>query len=1522
MGTSNKQNSDLLAKGGGNATSGGVSMQASVAASIAVQALIGDSTDGRLGLGAAKPISVLAESEIPVDDIAIETDAKGWVFIQSKNSLSGGTTTLTSEFGKTCDEIARLWMLTSSGDGKHGWNRPLQYGQDAIVIAIGPTSSGTFKTHLHQALNAVRARSIQTLNGEAEKARKAFETLLGKAFAAHGLTSGLDVNEVMKFVHVLTFDFAGTDRSLAETRIATHLDEPDKARAAFKVIEKLCQDTMTARSRCDVDDIRTELAANGLPVKSATPSVSEKLSGIQSSVDALTAATRPVSENTYITDEALRQLKHLRQSRFFTPAPDLKLACLALCKSVENGDLISASSKAKQSIFAWCGRILTAVDIEEAKRLTAMAERFGTSDETRIARAFLLGHTSETERATALAALAPLRTSESYAAALIIASLHVKPADALQWLGATGLDIDEFHPDGKFRILGMQMQAGDWSAALSTVNALTDEDYAETPGLLLQAANTFLGQAAHPDFRKQLDLPLPQDPKDYPLRDDPVSREFRGKAILLYKRTASELTKLNAGEASAIASDRALWLELRDPLSHAAALTELQDSMNDEQVRLRRVPLAVAFNLKLNSQAIEADIERAFALSGGHSADAAMARLAISLRKKPAEVIIDFERYRGQLTAYYTPIYINALEIEALAKAGRASEARAKLATIRSTLEPPIATRLESIIDETEGADPVASREQDYNTNPAISTLLLFVDELRRARDFQRLAEYGEKLFSELNDVSSAETYVSALFEIKADGEIVEFSKNNPDIANASAVIRTSLVWAHYRLGNFCEAKALLDSFPTSRNDRNDRELGMMIAIASGDWSALGTFVESEWSNREDRQPDELLRAGVLAQRIGIAARSQELVREAARRANDDPSILVKAYNIASSSGWEDNEDIHVWLRTAIEKSGEDGPIQRFDLKDIMNEQPRWDQQMDNLWNLLLRGEVPIFAAAQASRRTLLDLTLRPALANRSETDPRKRSLIFSFSGGRSAFAVPGKSIGLDITAIISLAIVGHIGRVLDWCESAHIAHTTLSWLFEERSKLAFHQPTQVQKAKEVKKLLDTGKLHRFEGGAGSPAVEHEAGKDVASYILAAQTLDNEAQIQKIVIRSYPLPKPGSLLEELADLSGLEHHFAGCVDLLDALRAAGGVTEIEYTNALSYLQLQEKPWPHTPKVQAGATLYLDDLTVSYLQYTGLLARLAPAGFKPFITSAEAQRADELTNFDMLGSEARDMVESIQLALRDGIQSGKVKVGYLVQGDREDQDELHPCHLMTADTPTVDAIIVDDRFINKHERINHAPTATTIELLTTMAKDGALSHLQLTDAKTRLRQAGTIFVPHNPGEILELLNAAPVSQGHVQETAEVRAVRESITRIRMTDALQLPAEAPWMDDLLRELLSVIKGQWDTHIPDEQARARANWALKLLDTRGWAHRSPTTAIGSADRYRALVMGLMVSPSTSTSVRDRYWKWLEDSVLKEFKEEQPQSYNEMLATVRSVINSEVEKGLPLDGLGSRDE
>jgi hypothetical protein len=137
----NQRKKTLLATGGGNATAGGVTFQASVAASIAVQAINATSIDGRLGLGAAKPTIIGLETDAPVDDILIGTDADGWVFFQAKNRLQNSAS-LTSELGKACDEFARIWILTQTGIGARGWDRPMVQGRDAMVIAVGPTTSG------------------------------------------------------------------------------------------------------------------------------------------------------------------------------------------------------------------------------------------------------------------------------------------------------------------------------------------------------------------------------------------------------------------------------------------------------------------------------------------------------------------------------------------------------------------------------------------------------------------------------------------------------------------------------------------------------------------------------------------------------------------------------------------------------------------------------------------------------------------------------------------------------------------------------------------------------------------------------------------------------------------------------------------------------------------------------------------------------------------------------------------------------------------------------------------------------------------------------------------------------------------------------------------------------------------------------------------------------------------------------------------------------------------------------------
>ena len=51
------------------------------------------------------------------------------------------------------------------------------------------------------------------------------------------------------------------------------------------------------------------------------------------------------------------------------------------------------------------------------------------------------------------------------------------------------------------------------------------------------------------------------------------------------------------------------------------------------------------------------------------------------------------------------------------------------------------------------------------------------------------------------------------------------------------------------------------------------------------------------------------------------------------------------------------------------------------------------------MWELLEKGDTPIFAAGQLLNRSLLSFYLMPALSNLEERDVRRRSMIYAFSG-------------------------------------------------------------------------------------------------------------------------------------------------------------------------------------------------------------------------------------------------------------------------------------------------------------------------------------------------------------------------------------------------------------------------------------------------------------------------------------------------------------------------------------------
>ncbi len=1250
----------------------------------------------------------------------------------------------------------------------------------------------------------------------------------------------------------------------------------------------------------------------------------EEVVGAKDEIKSAIAASAANVENPIISAETERRLSILLKSRNVVGFKT-ENATKTLLQDLLSGELTSTSKSTKSIALAWCSRILASLDPTAARSAYNAARSMGNGDETKIAEAFL--HLFESnDKLEALANISALDAPSARTASLIIAGHDVDPNDTIQWFENSGLQITDLDSHGKFYLIQKRLEMKDWDMARADADRVTDEDFQNTPVLLITSAIVSLAHAIHPELRETILYQLPETLNDIPLADNAEAKELRLKALEFYNRAAQILRDLNCIRASHIAADSALALALRDPSSRAVALKELQDSMSRTEDRLRRLPTALHYKLNLDMDAVEEEVDQAMVLSGGRSEEGITARFAIAMSKpEPLETANYLAKHRADLTGYYRPEYIASIEIEALARSGDLSGAKTKLKALRdSGAGQKVLGTLERIIDEADGADPIGVREKQYQESGNLSDLLALVQTLREQGAFPKLVTFGKQLFDETKDLPHAITYSQALYEEGHDEEIIALARTYPELVDSSVELQSLLSWAHYRLGDLRSSTAALDKLRAVRDESNDRHLWVNITVASGNWSALAEFVEAEWSNRADRQAAELLRAGQIAQQIGSISRSKELIAAAAEEAIADSNaeILLGCYGAAISSGWEIRAEVSDWFGKAIELSGEDGPIQRVGLNELAEQQPEWAKREDSVYESLLTATSPMFAAARTLNRTLLDFFLVPSLLNTKEEDVRRRSLIFSFSGARPIIRSESKKLALDVTSLITLGLANRLKYVIDSHDAVVIAHTTLGWLFKERERLKFHQPSQVEKAREILQLVSDEVVRQFEGTTTPANLEKEVGVDMAQFLVAAKTLEQPDGANKVVVRPYPVSKPGTLMDEIADTSGYEDHLAGCSDLVEALSKQGRLTAAEEESARAYLSLHEKPWPHKATIEPGATLFLDDLAVSYLQFLGLMNPTKLAGYNVFVAKSHLDRANALVKHETISAEAEQLIEDLRATLSEGLDSGKVQLTSVDARQRDDDlfdIANHPTLLLLRRAKDIDAFVIDDRHYNPHARANtdngEKDLLTSIDVLHGLVERGSMTSSQLQDDLAALRRAGFVFVPNRPDEIIHLVKSATVVDGVLNETGELRAIRESVLRIRMTDVLQLPNETIWTDGLTLSLIQAIREQWSDEIDDTTARAKSTWLLRLLDVRGWSHRNPIDGPQAEERYQALLQMLMMHPEASEAPLNRYLLWIEETVLAQFSEEHPEAYGRLVENVERLICESADR-IPLGG------
>lgn len=1227
----------------------------------------------------------------------------------------------------------------------------------------------------------------------------------------------------------------------------------------------------------------------------------------------------PSPSISIVDDKIFEQLDRIKKARFFAEFL-LEEHLLGFVEQLLNGDYQYGSKHVKSVTMAWCARLLSTGQYKErSNELLKIAREYDFVEEIAIAEAFLIAASGDYPES--LRKLMILESPEANSASLRIVN-NQADIDTLEWYEKSALTFKDLDPEGQMLLLQQLIENGQWTKALEYSNTLDDNSYNSTPALLQIVAMINLAQAVPDEFKTFIVSQIPFEVRDFPLASIESALYCRRQAQTLFQQFSSVAQEFQLKDTANIAADYALWLELRDPQEHTNAINVLKISMQHASPSLRKLNFALQFDLELDYEMVEKEIERQTARSGGKSIDAAFARFALIFKQKSSQDILNYiERHRIQLESNLNKKGLWLIEVEILAKTGIVKGAEERLALLISNgLSETEENRLRNIINEQAGENLVEAYKMQYEASNSLNNLNNLISQLENQSEWGQLCKYLPICFEHTKSLVDAERLARAFQENNQFTELEKFLSKYQEFLEQSDQLRMLWGWILYRKGLLVEAENELVKLKAKHDHQTYRDLEINLIITSGKWEAFFPFIENEWGNRDQRTSQELMRSANIALSIG-SPRSKDLLITAVEKANNDPIILAGAYFFASRAGWENDTLAGIWLHIAMQHSNNTGPLQQISLEELAEHIPVWNDLESDMWRQVYEGNTPLYVAAHLMNKTLLDLYMLPALHNPSEEDVRRRLLIPAYSGNRETLLCTSSTIGMDVTSLLTLTQLDLLAVINKFFEVIYIPHSTLSWFFEEKQKITFHQPSRIKAANTLRDFLSRRKLHTFQSlSMYDSDLAIDVGEDLASFIAEAQITGDR---QKLVITTYPVHRLNSFMREETDLSPYYPYLCSSLSLIEFLQNKGLLTIPEVERAISYLSLHDKKWPEEPIISSNSILYLDNVCVTYFQHLGILEKLAQAGFEVYISNHAIEESNGLLGYDKLTSMLNKHIDSLRIFLSKGLQTGKIKLGRMPDIDDKDFGTLkyHPTSELIefSKESNLQTIIIDDRAINKHLRLTsegkEVTLLTTFDLINTLSTYGIISLQQTFEYHTKLRQYGYMFVPISKEELSSHLNATTVFESEVNETAELKAIRENLLRIRMSSFLQLPQEAYWLSNLMQTLRIVLQEQWGHGIDVQVSIAKSNWIIDQLDLRGWAHcQTSDGGIWMATFSPGVqLLALVIAPTHCTpKEQEHYWEWLDTKILNELKQKEPTIYKFLLNQAEELIERQLDNGV----------
>jgi hypothetical protein len=478
--------------------------------------------------------------------------------------------------------------------------------------------------------------------------------------------------------------------------------------------------------------------------------------------------------------------------------------------------------------------------------------------------------------------------------------------------------------------------------------------------------------------------------------------------------------------------------------------------------------------------------------------------------------------------------------------------------------------------------------------------------------------------------------------------------------------------------------------------------------------------------------------------------------------------------------------------------------VQQFTIDQFISMQHEWADQRHRALEQYRHGEATTHVVAQLLNLPLAHLYHVTLSANEASPMLRGQFALQLRDGGRgvpgsaTVVAAPGR-LAMDMSALLLAAHLDLLTLVEQQFAPLRLSQLVMAGLHEQRDRLKPHQPSRLAVNDRLLQAERRGRIRCWEGELPTLGETDRAG--AGNWLRWIALLERARREQAFVLdlplssESPPHGRPVAAAgpERLARLVSLATVRAG-------LRGAGrSVSFSEEPEDEGHGRPEDNLAGEASDLPIGSVLYLTDSGAEALVSAGLLDAAAETYTVLVDPDDQELRRAHLATL----REQEDQIAWIDGLIRrvsDGLTDGRYELlpvrpnegetgdGRSGTGEASDGVGQLPMvlrllrDLLELPAGTVDAIWIEDRWLNRHRLVGSARVTDVLEVVAVLEAAGRLTSGHRWDLWLRLRAANVRILPLSADEILHHLMQAPFADGKLVETPPLRVLRQSAAAV--------------------------------------------------------------------------------------------------------------------------------------------